>query len=251
MCVGVHETTHDHDRDRDRDQDRDQAMTMLRHPDLGDVRYELHEVSDDPGEQVAQVIGLMRRYAVEDAQSPVVRGDLAKAMAAGPRLDTVSAIFYYVQSRIRFTKDEQTSSPLRTHTPIPIVEALIRPVDMAGMCNGGGCRRVGDCDDYAMYGAALLLAAGIPCAYVTVAADPGDPSRFSHVYVAAYPGGDRIALDTSHGAYPGWETSAVYERREWPLAGGLLHGALPILVVAALTWLAYKYRWWSWRPSWA
>jgi hypothetical protein len=70
-----------------------------------------------------------------------------------------------------------------------------------------------------MYVAALLAAAGIPCAFVTVAADPLDPAHFTHVYVAAYPApGVRVAMDASHGDYAGWECPNRYGRRvEWPL----------------------------------
>lgn len=224
-------------------------MSMLLHPDLGNVSYEMTTVSDDPQQQTAEVIGLMRRYAVEDSRHPAVVADLNRALSGlggigGPASndEVITAIFRHVKGRIRFTQDVNTSAPLQASTSIPIVEALIRPVDMASMCESGDCSRVGDCDDFSMYAAALLLAAGIPCAFVTVKADRADPSRFSHVYVAAYPGGGRrIPLDTSHGQYPGWETQSVYDRAEWPVGGMWGAGDLLGWMIAGLAaWMVWS-----------
>ena len=232
----------------------------LNHPALGIVRYETVEVSEDPQEQVEQVISMMRRHAVEDSRSPVLRADLQQALGY-PRPgsmtdeDAAAAIFHHVKSRVTFAQDEKTAAQIQGLTDIPIAEAFIRPVDMAGMCNQGECSRVGDCDDYAMYAASLLLAAGIPCAYVTVAADPVDPSRFSHVYVAAYPGSGRMPLDTSHGQYPGWETGTVFARREWPLDGGTVCRLFPWLLAGVAGWLVIRSFKSSassaWRSVWA
>jgi len=80
----------------------------------------------------------------------------------------------------------------------------------------------GDCDDYSMLAASMLLAEGIPCAFVTVAADSRDPSQFSHVYVVSRRGGARIPIDASHGPSVGWETPEFYRRSEWPVAQPLV-----------------------------
>jgi hypothetical protein len=214
---------------------------------LGNVRYEVREVSDDPDTQVAEVIDMMRQYATEDSRSVTLRDDLERALHrhAGDRASDTqkcAAIFRHVKGRIRFTKDNEITAWLQPQVgEVPIVEALIRPIDMALMCEDGTCSRIGDCDDHAMYCASLLCAAGIPCSYVTVAANSQTPGQYSHVYVAAYPqdgSADRVALDASHGAYPGWEVEAgrITRMKEWVVEGpcGVSAGGLLVLGVMAL-----------------
>lgn len=195
-------------------------MAMIQHPLLGQVNYELLEVSDDPDTQVSQVISLMTGYVRADARTPEIERDAAEAVwqvaGQGQRAEA-EAIFQYVKGRLSFMKDEHTAAPFAGWLQAPVVEALIRPVDMSVLCSDGGCRRIGDCDDFAMYTAALLRARGIRAAFVTVAADQRYPGRFSHVYVAAYPDGHRLALDTSHGSFAGWEVADVTRREEWPI----------------------------------
>lgn len=152
--------------------------------------------------ETAQTIRLMRRYAEEDATSPLVYSYLHGRRDA---LATCRHIFEIVRNRVRYTHDEELA---RYDEDQP--EVLVRPVDLLSM-------RVpsGDCDDFSMLTAALLLAAGIPCSYRTVAADPTAPDTYSHVYVIAHlPEGD-LALDTSHGQYAGWEVEHSGKLRDW------------------------------------
>jgi hypothetical protein len=119
------------------------------------------------------------------------------------------------------------------------VETLVRPVDMRIMDHPQG-----DCDDFAMTVRARMLALGIPCDFVTVAVDPDDPERYSHVYAIAdcsagacgarWTG--KVPLDASHGAYPGWECPNPYGKRtEWP-GFPLWKIALGAAVIAAGVW---------------
>ena len=213
------------------------ASGSLLHPRLGAVRYRMDEVSDEPDTQVAQVIGMMRRYAVEDATSPQIERDAHTAVQKyGEPLESV---YQYVRGRMGFVEDEETAQPLQAGSEWPIVETLVRPRDMSVLP-----AQVGDCDDYAMYGASLLTALGVPCAFVTVAADPAAPGIYSHVYLAAYPttgaqAGQRVPLDLSHGPYPGWEVANRYGKRtEWPLTGGC--GVLGWVLVAAGAYALYR-----------
>lgn len=191
------------------------------HPSLGVVRYQLTEISDDPDEQVAQTIALMRQYASEDSQSPILKSDAATAAQGDPIEDTWRYLSRKEGIRqMQFVRDEETGQPWGDIGRwSPIVETLIRPVDQVVLT-----RPQGDCDDFAMYGAAHLLARGVPCAFVTVAADDSDPSIYSHVYLVAYPksgihAGRRVPLDLSHGWFPGWETGNRFgKRREWPVS---------------------------------
>jgi hypothetical protein len=194
----------------------------MQHPALGLVRYQTTEVSDDPDTQVAQVIGMMRDYAISDSTSPEV---LRAAQASVQSGDPVQDVWDWVKARMRFVRDEATAEPLQGWYRDPIVETLVRPRDMAVLQGPQG-----DCDDFSMYGASLLLAKGVPVAFCTVAADPQAPTVFSHVYLVAYPWGCRVPMDLSHGSYPGWETTMALRKQEWPVerfsVWGLVIGAV-------------------------
>ena len=191
----------------------DRAGTV-NHPELGLVRYSVTPVSDHPDGQVEATIGLMRQYATEDATTAQVQRDAIQAVNASPGLSPAEAVFWWVKSNVRFVYDEHTTGMFQAQVTSPVVEALIRPVDMSALVRQG--RAQGDCDDFAMYTASLLAAVNIPSSFVTVAADPGS-SNFSHVYVAAYTDRGRVALDTSHGPAPGWEYDSANRVQEWPV----------------------------------
>src|SRR3990172_5349573 len=89
-----------------------------------------------------------------------------------------------VKRRLQFVRDEETAKPFQSGMGVGdvVVETLIRPRDMSVLCADGSCVRQGDCDDFSMYTASLLLALGIKAAFVTVAASPSS-SHYSHVYV--------------------------------------------------------------------
>jgi len=196
----------------------------LNHPALGPVRYQLTEVSDDPDTQVEQTIALMKQYALEDSQSPLLNMDVLTAKRGDPIDDTWAYLSRKEGIRsMHFVHDEDTGAPWADMGRWrPIVETLMRPCDQVV-----APQPQGDCDDFSMYGAAHLLARGVPCSFVTVAADSSDPSIYSHVYLAAYPrsgkyAGRRVPLDLSHGGSAGWETSNRYgKRREWPVSDSI------------------------------
>ncbi len=201
--------------------DERRALPVLNHPGFGgSVRYQAVAVSDDADEQVAQTIDLMRQYVIEDSRSLAIQAEARAALAVYPDASPEDAVFRWVRSRVAFATDEHTAAPFGNHPDIPVVEVLIRPVDLSAMCSDGGCRRAGDCDDFSMYGAALLLALGREVSFVTVAADPVAPDRFSHVYLASYTDAGRVPLDISHGPGAGWETSNATRREEWPVGDG-------------------------------
>jgi transglutaminase-like putative cysteine protease len=222
----------------------------LHHPSIGrTVRYEAREIPDYGDEQVAAVIRFMREYVAKDADSPEIQA-LAQRLVADcqSEREALCRVWQHVHDKIRFDRDENIGQPVQPLLPDrykdkgEIVEVLIRPLDMATMCEGvPGCTLVGDCDDYVMYVLALLSALGIKAKLVTVAANDRDPGQFSHVYVAAYlKDGSRVALDASHGEYCGWEVAPghCYRKEEWELRPGL-KGLLVIglAVALALCWL--------------
>lgn len=181
---------------------------FVNHPDLGYIRAEAVEVGDSSDEQVRATIALMKRYAIEDAGSLPVRSALGLACRLYGCANVVDAVYRWVRSSCRFVNDEQQSAFLQSYDKRPIVEILLRPVEMLHF-------RRGDCDDFSMLAASMLLAAGVDCAFVTVAAEPATPRDYSHVYVAAYPAGGRIAVDASHGPHLGWEVPSIGRRDEW------------------------------------
>lgn len=216
------------------------ASGILNHPKLGEVRYEITEVSDDPDEQVAATVGLMRQYATEDQVHPALLNDVAQALRSDDALtDTWNYLRRNGQRGMQFVRDEVTGQPFSWR---PVVETLMRPADQAHIANPQG-----DCDDFAMYGAAHLIARGVPCSFATVAADPQDPTVFSHIYLVAYPtlgpwAGFRVPLDLSHGPSLGWEVpnASFLKFAEWPLQSrvglicwGLLAGGAYLLYRAA------------------
>lgn len=183
---------------------------LFDHPELGAILLQGVEVGDSSDEQVEATIALMQRYAVEDAQSECVEQAVQLACRMYGCRNVIDAIHRWVRSSCRFVHDEESSAALQRFDQRPIVEVLLRPVEMLHF-------RRGDCDDFSMLAASMLLAAGIDCAFVTVAAEPSTPTDFSHVYVAAYPAaGGRVAVDASHGARIGWEARA-YRKAEWPV----------------------------------
>jgi hypothetical protein len=230
-------------------------IQSIYHPDLGrQVNYSVQSVPEDAAGQAAAVIGIMTDYALQDAASPEIIQDL-QTISSHPQRDYtdvspeearqliwIDSVWWHVRTRIRkFVSDEQSAAPIQPqYGDQPIVETLIRPRDMALYCSQGNCQ--GDCDDYAMYVACLLVALGIRCSFVTVAADASDADWFSHVYVAAYtPAGTRVALDASHGSYPGWEVANYWKQEEWPVTARARF--LPYIVAAALVvWIWHQVK---------
>lgn len=217
---------------------------VMQHPRLGVVRYQLQEVSDDPEQQVADTISLMKEYASEDSRSGLIRADVARAYRTG---DPISDTFEYLRRNgtrgMQFVRDEINGAPFeRDDAPggwKPVVETLMRPADQA-ICSSPQ----GDCDDFAMYGAGHLAAMGVPVAYATVAADGQAPEQYTHVYLVAYPkdgpyAGMRVPMDLSHGPYPGWEVPNRFGKFcEWDINRG--PSALSLGLFMGGAYLLYK-----------
>lgn len=218
------------------------------HPTLGQANYSAIPLSPYPDQQVAQTIGVMRKRVNEDAASPEFQ-QWAASICGNPadsESDVVQRAFQHVRNAIQFTRDEAIGANVGGYPADDVVEVIIRPIDMARYVSQGIA--MGDCDDFSQYVACLLTCYGIPCEFVTVAADGRAPMNFSHVYVAAYPINEetgereRIALDTSHGQYPGWEVPNQYGKfQQWPLSGGLDFITVALAAAAgifAINWIS-------------
>lgn len=228
------------------------------HPLLGqDLKYGVQVVPDDPDAQVRATIGLMCGYAREDAKSPEIQREAQEiwAQCRGNRLGMIQEVWRRVQHKIQFLNDDKTASPIeglfeQMYNGAPIVEILIRPKDMAVIK-----QRIGDCDDYSMYVACLLMALFIDCSFVTIAGDSHAPGTFTHVYVAAYPDGFtgvRVPVDASHGPSCGWEGKRPGMRcGEWKVSDGDGEPADSIVsgVLATVMWIgaAVGFAMWALR----
>ncbi len=213
-----------------------QGITM--HPAFGDnaVEYSLQSLSGWPDERVAQTVSIMTQYAVEDAKTPEIQEDAQTALALGGG-DPLVGVWRLAKERFAFQEDTDTAGPVKGLTADNIVEVIIRPVDLSRMYRRS-LQPVEDCDGYSGYIASLLTALSIPCSFCTVAVDPTSPSEYSHVYVVSYKNNDRVAIDASHGPYPGWECPNPFgKRREWvvekvhPFIQWAIAGSLAALVL--------------------
>ena len=217
------------------------------------------ELSEDPDTQAGQVIDLMTQYAIEDAQSAPIRDDATRIMltSSNPndQRELAAGVWRFVNERVKFTRDQEIAQPFVDEMPTlkwnPVAEALIRPGEMSKLCawDETRCQRVGDCDDFSMWAASILYCMRVPCSFVTVAGDPEEPSRYSHVYVAAQvtkPQGkkERVPIDASHGRFPGDEVPNRYgKRKEWPVEkrSALRDLIVPALFAAGLLFIGWRY----------
>lgn len=81
-------------------------------------------------------------------------------------------------------------------------------------------RRAGDCDDHSGLIAALAMASGFQAAFRTVAADPTNPTRMSHVYamIGVSKGGKTqwYASDSTQAESSlGWNPPGVFDMETW------------------------------------
>ena len=167
----------------------------------------------------ADTISQMRSIALHSFRLPTIlwacnealKGCLQQGVSGDKQI--AQAIWYWIKGKVKFVTDEQTMTALGIPIQNPTKEFLISPVTLLNMIEPQG-----DCDDFSMLCASMLMCCGIRCSYITIAADQENPAKWSHVYVKAYPSGSKdIMMDASHGTYPGWEHKQSYRKREWPI----------------------------------
>lgn len=192
------------------------------HPVLGVVRFNVRELGGDPDGQVGRTVGVMLERVLEDVKDPAFRRWVESRVPNWRGVtdgEKVQGVYDLVQNSIKFQRDEVTGEGLGGWGSPDVVETIVRPVDMVRYIDQGIA--IGDCDDYSMLASACLTVLGVSNGFCTVAADDRDPEQYSHVYVVAWPVGvdgkrERMALDTSHGDYPGWEVPNRFGKRtEW------------------------------------
>lgn len=163
---------------------------------------------------VRDTIALMSGHASNASNSWQVKQALDNAGANDPRLseeECIQRIFDFIHSNVRFVEDPTQLANMFQQPGNK--ELLITPQVLISMDNP-----MGDCDDFSMLSCAMLMAKGIRCDFVTIAANRSQPSEFSHVYCqVTAKDGTVIPFDSSHGGYPGWETGSIYRKQVWPV----------------------------------
>ena len=122
------------------------------------------------------------------------------------------AMYWLVKHAIQFARDEPRLFQVGEGDAL---DMLIAPAVLVRMSQPKE-----DCDGFTMLVCALLQCVGVRTVIVTVAADPQDPSRWSHVFpMAVMPSGATCPLDASHGTMPGWMVPRdhIYRWQAWDL----------------------------------
>lgn len=165
------------------------------------MRLERFPAAQDTDSVTSQTIRLMCRYIRESADDPVIQAAAAHAVryfAGGSDDPTIRAwaVYWFVKHNVKFVVDEAPMFRLGEQNQ---QDLLISPSVLIRMQ-----KPEEDCDGFTMLGAALLKALDIPFVIVTIAADPNDPARWSHVFLMAMLSGGPLNMDISHGSGPGW-----------------------------------------------
>lgn len=164
-------------------------------------------------------IRVMQRLAHGYSRHPSVVMAVSHALTGiDPSLqrDVACAIFYWVRTNIRFVEDETLLyEQLGVDLEDLDKELLIVPPVLLSMPNPQG-----DCDDFSLLLAAMLLCAGLRPYFVTVAADPLEPQKFSHIYICVHLADENnhLCLDAGNRLVmvePGWESPRVTRKAIW------------------------------------
>lgn len=171
--------------------------------------------ANDSDKSVADTVALMGIHARKASQSVQVRQALQGAGCSNKcsEDETIRCIFSYIKNRVSFIEDERQLEQMFQEPRSK--ELLITPEVLLSMPDPRG-----DCDDFSMLACAMLMAKGIQCDFVTVAASSSNPKDYSHIYcMVTTRDGRKIPFDSSHGDKAGWETDRAYRKQVWPVFG--------------------------------
>lgn len=175
-------------------------------------------VSDDTDELTKTTIAKMCEYIAKGMIAPnvVAAARYAAHAFAGGRRDPQAlawGVFWFLKHRVRRVLDE--GNMFRIGEP-GASDLLIAPDALLAMPNPSE-----DCDGFTMAAAAMLGALGVQSCIVTVACDPREPRRWSHVFGMVEGPNGWFPLDCSHGTAPGWMVprSRISRWQAWDLSG--------------------------------
>ena len=180
----------------------------------------------------AQTVALMAEQIRKCAQDPAVqaaaRGALLKySQGRAGAYSACWAVWWSVRHTLKFVSDDTLLRNIPTPNP-PELELLVSPSVMVRARSPQG-----DCDDFTMLVCCFLQCLGVSWEIVTVAADPGDSQRWSHVYaVAILEDGRRFPMDAAppDAKYPGWQVPAdhILRYQAWDQDGRPVERERPI-----------------------
>jgi hypothetical protein len=180
----------------------------------------------DPDTATAQTVAVMCDQVRSSARDPeVMRAafDAARRFRGGPlfrgEANSPAALaqscWWWAKQCIRFELHEAMIRRLLNERNQ--LQLLISPDVLVRMTD-----RRGDCAIFTELICSFLSVLGVPWEIVTASVDPREPGVFSHVYPrAVMPDGSRIALDASHGRFPGWRVPSAHTFRDqvWDMDG--------------------------------
>jgi hypothetical protein len=182
------------------------------------VRVDRVPAGGDTDTATARTVDLMARFIRESAADPhVVRCAENAWRRFGQSIDTPAAkawaVFWWVKHVLKFRIDEATMFRIGERDE---QDLLISPAVLLRMQNPAE-----DCDGFSMVVAAMLTALKVPVVIATVAVDPRDRSRWSHVFPCALLPGGVAPLDASHMVGPGHMVPLEHISRwqTWDLEG--------------------------------
>lgn len=171
-------------------------------------------VSNDPEALTQQTLRQMAVNIGASTLSPAVQkatmGALQPLRGPASSSDKARAIFAWIKRHVTFIPDKSILQSIGIYDED---EALIAPDRLLTMP-----KPQGDCDCFSQLAAAMLLNAGVKNHLATIAADPQEPDRWSHVYnIVEDENGREIAFDGSHGKFFGWEAPRYFRKQVWRL----------------------------------
>jgi hypothetical protein len=170
---------------------------------------------------------VMCRYVAAGIADPVVRewAEHARAQYGRGSQDPLAccwAAYWLAKHSVEFSRDEPR---LYMMGETDKLDMLISPAVLVR-----SPRPKEDCDGFTMLLCSMLKILGVDCCIVTVAVDPTDRARWSHVFpMALFPDGSRLPLDASHGTFPGWMVprSHIFRWQAWGLDGQPIDVPMP------------------------
>lgn len=205
--------------------------------------------------QVLSTIDLMKEYALEDSKHPLIVATAKRIASSSQSLP--AGVHQTANQKLRFVEDTAQAAQTNILELAPdsdVIEVLTRPADVEILSQQSIVS--GDCDDFAMYSASLLLALealGFPVSnvrFVTIAADTENPNEFSHVYVRCDYMGSDTAIDASHGPYAGWHAEdRAYRKTEHPVKAISHAASLALALILGFVFLTKHARSSSFRNT--
>ena len=177
----------------------------------GRIIVQREPAAADTDGATAQTVRRMCEYIRAGVDDPECRSVAAYAWEHfGRNSDDAAAkcwaVWWWVKHCIKYRSDEATMFRIGEQGQ---QDLLIAPAVLVRMKDPAE-----DCDGFSMLVATLLTILGVNCVIATVAVDPSDRSRWSHVFCCALlPDGQVMPLDASHGKHPGWMVPAAHISR--------------------------------------